>query len=87
MALQPGNFPEGINPFLCRSEGMRRLSIAGVVVGAMTWVAFVAIASGGFTKLNSTGWMIALGGPPAMYVAVMGIRLAVLWVVEGFKKR
>ena len=84
--LQPGNLLGGVNPFLCRSEGMRRLSIACIVVGSMTWFGFIAVISNGFIGLNTAGWMIALGGPPALYIIAMVIRLALLWVMDGFKK-
>ena len=75
------------NPYRCKSEGLRRVTIAASLVALVYWVASVAIqiASKGFSKFDIGDWSIVFGAPIAVYAAIMTVRFLVLWVIDGFR--
>jgi len=77
--------PFAINPFLCKSEGMRRLSIVLSVVSVLAWVTFAWVESDGFKLVEPRDWVFLFGAPFVAYLLVMVLRLVALWLLAGFR--
>lgn len=75
-----------MNPFRCKSEGMRRISIVLSMVSVLTWFMFVGFASNGFHAGTPFGWLILFAAPFGAYLLVMALRLLTMWIVAGFRK-
>lgn len=78
-----------LNPFFCKTEGMRRLTIVLSGLFFLAWVAFLAVISNGFSTINPpSGVPFAIAIPPlAAYVLVLLVRAVVCWVLRGFQTR
>lgn len=71
-----------LNPFFCKSEGARRLSIVTSFFVLVCWVLFVATA----TNHGGPASVLAalVGFPVALYLIILALRGTVLWVSRGF---
>lgn len=59
------------NPFNCKSETNRHLSIALTAIATLAWVAWVGVVTHGFSKVHLMGWAVFFGAPVAVYVALL----------------
>jgi hypothetical protein len=75
----------GFNPFLCKSEGMRRLSIVLAGIFIVLWVGLIADATWGFTRIEPRGWLMFFGVPVAIYLVILAAIRVSLWVIHGFQ--
>ena len=78
------------NPFFCKTEGWRRLTIALSVLGFIGWTWFVAVETNGFSKdLQDPGeaLVVVVGFPIVFYLLLLGLRGIILWVIRGFQSR
>ncbi|GEM_PF-1805320 len=77
-----------MNPFRCKSEGMRRISIVLLTVSVLAWFIFAGVASDGFTGMGEKPlfWIFLLAVPFGAYLLVMALRLLAMWIVAGFRK-
>lgn len=75
------------NPFRCKSEGMRRLTVTAFLLVVAAWVGWVWQASDGFARVRPTEWPVLFAVPLAAWVLILGIKILVLWIVAGFKVR
>ena len=76
---------QGFNPFQCKSEGMRRLSIALAGLSLVIWFGWVAYASKEFTEIEPLGWLIIFGAPVVTYLVILAAIRVSLWVIHGFQ--
>lgn len=76
-----------MNPFRCKSEGMRRISIVLSAVSVLAWFIFAGVASHGFTGMGEKPlfWLFLLAVPFGAYLLVMALRLLAIWIVAGFR--
>jgi hypothetical protein len=84
-AAEKRKWTSAINPFLCKSEGMRRLSIVLSTVSVLAWVTFAWVKSAGFKLIEPRGWVILFAAPFGAYLSVMALRLVALWLRAGFR--
>ncbi len=77
----------GFNPFSCKSEGIRRLSVALMILSLLSWVAWVAVRSNGFSEMGptGTGWLMLFGAPIAAYLLILAVLRITSWIVQGFR--
>jgi hypothetical protein len=77
------------NPFLCKSEGMRRLTIALASIAYIVWVVSVFILSNGFTTdgvYDSTNTIIfVIVIPLIVYLVIVSLYVIGQWVLRGFR--
>ena len=75
-----------LNPFLCKSEGLRRVSILLFALGLGSWFTFVGFQTNGFIGIPMLGWLVFFVVIPiGSYLAVMLVRTTYLWVAAGFR--
>ena len=60
-----------INQFKCESERARRLSVSLLLVSLLSWVAWVGVASNGFSQVQPIGWVVFFGAPIATYLVLL----------------
>lgn len=65
-----------LNPYRCKSETARRLSLAASAVAVIAWIIFVFIASDGFRHMRAQGWALLILVPPLGLGAAMLVALA-----------
>lgn len=73
------------NPFLCKSEGMRRLSIVLSAVCLFVWFGWIGVVSEGFTKIKPEGWTLLVAAPVAVYVIILILIRTMAWIIRGFR--
>lgn len=59
------------NPFKCESERTRRLSLSLLFTSMLSWVAWVGVASNGFSQVQPMGWVVFFGAPIATYLLLL----------------
>jgi len=74
------------NPFLCKSEGMRRLTIVVSSLAIVFWIGFVALVSD-FFKSGLSDVMAAVLFPVATYLIILVSRGLIVWIVGGFRPK
>jgi hypothetical protein len=64
---------------------MRRLTIALLTLALVSWVAWVAIVSNGFSTLRPLGWLILFGAPILGYLLILAMLRTTYWIIQGFR--
>jgi len=75
-----------LNPLLCKTEGMRRLSIVLLAIGLLGWVVFWFIEVSQYRRISDQDWLALIVVPVLVYIGILLIKYTIQWVMAGFKK-